>query len=353
MPLKPLILLLVLSSATAVFGQDKNPFQGIRKQGKIITLSHGKYDELFDQNEVQQIGTVLVNVRTRKVVKLLQEGHRRSDNSTSSRFLSVDPLSNKYAMLSPYQYASNSPIAGIDLDGLEFYFSADGRFLGQSIHGGTQIRVATAYHAYSEGTVFTQYKDIDKVDPQIAARVYETIFKREVGDGIQSLDVTNEPDSKGLGARTLSKGNFELNSANEENGEKLNNDYFNAAATLYHENQHSEKLPTKTNDAFSHFDIEQRVVEKSGLYEKTSANFKTYVKELFETYLDEQEASVRTMVSEAHSDKSNVYSTNYYIKQYKKDLQYYNKKYGQSRKEYDFNTFEKKLYDKEPSVIQK
>jgi RHS repeat-associated protein len=36
------------------------------------------------------------------------------------KFLSVDLLTRKYAMLSPFQYASNRPINGIDLDGLEF-----------------------------------------------------------------------------------------------------------------------------------------------------------------------------------------------------------------------------------------
>ncbi|MBI5373721.1 MAG: hypothetical protein HZA79_16975 [Sphingobacteriales bacterium] len=35
------------------------------------------------------------------------------------RFLSVDPLTPKYPELTPYQFASNSPIAGSDLDGLE------------------------------------------------------------------------------------------------------------------------------------------------------------------------------------------------------------------------------------------
>ncbi len=36
------------------------------------------------------------------------------------KFLSVDPLTNDYPMLTPYQYASNRPIDGIDLDGLEY-----------------------------------------------------------------------------------------------------------------------------------------------------------------------------------------------------------------------------------------
>ncbi len=37
------------------------------------------------------------------------------------RFLSVDPLQKKYPELTPYQYASNRPIDGVDLDGLEFF----------------------------------------------------------------------------------------------------------------------------------------------------------------------------------------------------------------------------------------
>ena len=37
------------------------------------------------------------------------------------RFLSTDPLTKIYSELTPYQYASNRPIDGIDLDGLEWY----------------------------------------------------------------------------------------------------------------------------------------------------------------------------------------------------------------------------------------
>ncbi|MES1226565.1 MAG: RHS repeat-associated core domain-containing protein, partial [Bacteroidota bacterium] len=39
------------------------------------------------------------------------------------RFLSIDPLTKKYPELTPYQFASNSPIGGIDLDGMEFLSS--------------------------------------------------------------------------------------------------------------------------------------------------------------------------------------------------------------------------------------
>ena len=35
------------------------------------------------------------------------------------RFLSVDPLTKGYPMLTPFQYASDNPIQNIDIDGLE------------------------------------------------------------------------------------------------------------------------------------------------------------------------------------------------------------------------------------------
>jgi len=40
-------------------------------------------------------------------------------DSRIARFLSVDPLTKSFPMLTPYQFASNTPIQAIDLDGLE------------------------------------------------------------------------------------------------------------------------------------------------------------------------------------------------------------------------------------------
>jgi len=45
-------------------------------------------------------------------------GMRNYDNRLC-RFLRVDPATKKYPELTPFQFANNSPIAGIDLDGLE------------------------------------------------------------------------------------------------------------------------------------------------------------------------------------------------------------------------------------------
>lgn len=52
-------------------------------------------------------------------------------NPAIGRFLSRDPLAKSFPWYTPYQFAGNSPIANIDLDGLEEYYAADGRFLNK------------------------------------------------------------------------------------------------------------------------------------------------------------------------------------------------------------------------------
>jgi RHS repeat-associated protein len=49
-----------------------------------------------------------------------QDYGMRIYNAALGRFLSVDPYTNKYPMLSTYQFASNRPIEGVDLDGKEY-----------------------------------------------------------------------------------------------------------------------------------------------------------------------------------------------------------------------------------------
>ena len=75
-----LATLLCLLFSGILVAQNKNPFQSIGKKGKILTLSKGQYEELFDQDSIQQIGTALVNVRQMRVVKLLkdEEDHPRA-----------------------------------------------------------------------------------------------------------------------------------------------------------------------------------------------------------------------------------------------------------------------------------
>ena len=50
---------------------------------------------------------------------MVQDYGARLYNPAIGKFLSIDPISKKYPELTPYQFASNTPIQAIDLDGLE------------------------------------------------------------------------------------------------------------------------------------------------------------------------------------------------------------------------------------------
>ncbi len=71
-----------------------------------------------------------------------------------ARFFSEDPITDKYPELTPYQFASNKPIDGIDLDGLEYYPSARNFTLEgfrQIFHAwATRIDDVMPYHSYKE-----------------------------------------------------------------------------------------------------------------------------------------------------------------------------------------------------------
>ncbi len=68
---------------------------------------------------------------------------RRMYDPVIGKFTGVDPLASKYHWLTPYNYAENSPIANIDLWGLQRYFAADGSQLGQ-VGDNTDVRVVNS-----------------------------------------------------------------------------------------------------------------------------------------------------------------------------------------------------------------
>ena len=131
--LLPAIMLLFVSFAA--IAQDYNPFKSIGKKGRILTLSKGKYVEVFDYDTIQRIGTVLYNIRTKKVVKLLDPEktfQKFSDNSSASRWYSPDPMSEKFYSWSPYNFVYDNPIRYNDPDGTtpgDFY-DQQGNYLG-------------------------------------------------------------------------------------------------------------------------------------------------------------------------------------------------------------------------------
>ena len=83
-------------------------------------MSNGRYAEFKNVKRIETIGSVRFNTERKKIVGF---GENKRSVEVVSRFLSVDPLARQYPWFSPYQFAGNMPIAAIDLDGLEIFFS--------------------------------------------------------------------------------------------------------------------------------------------------------------------------------------------------------------------------------------
>jgi RHS repeat-associated protein len=85
-------------------------------------------------------------------------------NPRIAKFLSIDPLTKSYPMLTPYQFASNTPIWAIDLDGLE------------------ALTVSTVFTASFGGSAFIEKGAIfDFSKPKLQIYTYAT-----TGQGVES-----------------------------------------------------------------------------------------------------------------------------------------------------------------------
>jgi hypothetical protein len=155
---RTILLSLLLLPAALCRAQVDNPFESIGKKGKILTLSNGKYVETFDYDSVERIGSVIINIRTRKVVRLLKSERtfrKFSDNSSASRWWSPDPLAQNMTQWSPYNFAYDNPIRFNDPDGrapLTDYYNLAGKLV-KHVDDGKTDKVLVLTTSKKEGDV--------------------------------------------------------------------------------------------------------------------------------------------------------------------------------------------------------
>jgi hypothetical protein len=172
-----LILVVLLSFATA---KAQNPFAQYGYTPKIATLSQGQYNEFFDNDTLVQIGSVLFNTKSKQIVAFVETDTLYSEATLEpdivSRWISPDPLAEKYLSISPYVYVANNPINIID---------PDGRYLF-GLFGSTseQRQAARNYAEATNGRVDNLTKKSIHVD-------YQTVESSQEGNTI-AVTVTDQ-----------------------------------------------------------------------------------------------------------------------------------------------------------------
>ena len=112
--------LLILVMVTMVFmSYAQNPFAGYGYDVQVVTLSNGQFDESHDNDRVVEIGSVRFDTKTGKIIGAAENDTvvNVPDPQIVSRFISIDPLAEKYYSISPYAYCANNPIKFVDLKG--------------------------------------------------------------------------------------------------------------------------------------------------------------------------------------------------------------------------------------------
>ena len=84
----------------------------------------------------------------------------RMYNTRLGRFFNVDPLTKSYPMLTPYQFASNTPIQAIDLDGLEAKIAIYGAGVHWNDNGTSSEKHAALFKSEADKDV--QWKNANK-----------------------------------------------------------------------------------------------------------------------------------------------------------------------------------------------
>lgn len=129
------LVLILLLNVGAKSQNTPNPYASIGKPApKMVTLSNGSYDEFLLKQPLVMINGDAVDRKTGELVYSKEENPEmiaklEKEEKDKFRFLSVDPVTKSFPFLTPYQYASNSPIVNIDFDGMEGLNAAGGGYV--------------------------------------------------------------------------------------------------------------------------------------------------------------------------------------------------------------------------------
>lgn len=284
----------------------------------------------------------------------------RIHDTRLGRFLSVDPLSKEYPWNSSYAFAENSPIAFIDLEGLERYFAADGSYLGKL---GTSNKMRVVAQADVKSFAAFKGSHMDAAKPpvfdaskqfhdaaresqeNIARTIYGSVINK--GGSLNSVKTNSANDGTGM-SMSLGASNLTIYpNLTGKNGEYILDDYYNFSNLLFHEDQHRKGVP---GDGWSHFAIASAQT-RHWSFDKMSDAGRSFIKGTMRGYLNEDmEGYMNSEIFFAGSKEKalsifNSESFQNAYKSYQDNVNTYNETFNESYEAKDYESLINDIYD--------
>jgi hypothetical protein len=121
----PYLLALLLALGWPLAARAQQPFESLGVKVEILSLTHGRFPEYFDNDSLRRIGSVVYDTRLGRVAYLLPPDSLlgRLESDVSARFVTVDPLAEEDAHISPYAFCRNNALLYSDPDGRKVVFA--------------------------------------------------------------------------------------------------------------------------------------------------------------------------------------------------------------------------------------
>ena len=135
-----LLLMLAIALANSSIAQNINPYEqfGYQAKNEYVVTKKPEGILVINKDTSANHKNLVISLKTNEIFLFNNSDSVQVfsiDPKDLARFISVDPLTKKYPELTPYQFASNTPIQAIDLDGLEAFI----------VHGTTQTKTGVYF----------------------------------------------------------------------------------------------------------------------------------------------------------------------------------------------------------------
>ncbi len=223
----------------------------------------------------------------------------RMQDPRVGRFLSIDPLAKKYPWNSSYAFSENRVIDGVELEGAEFLYSAEGKFI-KKLGPKTNILIEKEVHQTIESNFITNlgYSTIKTINVDFTQATQtsqnataKTIFNEMFTDKFKTVDVRTyndesaECDCDGYG-----------NSMNDQSNNGNPIIFFNGSSKVYNDKNNLKATLLKESFHLTDGVLRSHYLENSSFYRDLIAHPKLFAtKEFKATTFDYKAKTIRSV----------------------------------------------------------